>query len=76
MSDVPCLHDEANLRYMVDTETYKLMHSNEEEQTLHSDLSEATLQASDPPEGSFALMLPPTIRGFDFHNKKWSKLFH
>jgi hypothetical protein len=58
---------------MVDTETYKLMHSNEDEQASRSSLSEEALQAPDPPEGSFALMLPPTIKGFGFHNKKWSK---
>jgi hypothetical protein len=57
---------------MVDTETYKLMHSSDDEQISHSEISEETLKAANPPEGSFALMLPPTIRGFGFHNKKWS----
>jgi hypothetical protein len=57
---------------MVDIVTYKLMHSEEGEVTMKSEISEEEFKDSNPPEGSFALMLPATVKGFGFHNKKWS----
>lgn len=36
-------------------------------------LGEDEMERSTPPSGPFVLMLPPTIIGFRFHDKKWSK---
>ncbi|CAI9632725.1 unnamed protein product [Alternaria burnsii] len=64
----------ANLRYMVDTEAYKLMHSRDDDPITKSELSDAVLESDVPPGGPFTLMLPATIKGYGFHNKKWNVL--
>lgn len=60
-------------------ETFKALHGEEDEaqnqaDTLswRGDLSPEELQAEDPPPGNFVLLLPPTIKAFRFHDKKWS----
>lgn len=57
---------------MVDTEAYKLMHSRDDDPITKSELSDAVLESDVPPGGPFTLMLPATIKGYGFHNKKWS----
>lgn len=37
------------------------------------ELTEAELEKDQPPADPFALLLPPTIVGFRFHDKKWSQ---
>ena len=64
--------EKVNLRYMVDTATYKEMHDSDEDPIM-SELSDEQLQSDEPPDGDFVLLLPHTIRGYGFHNKKWSK---
>jgi hypothetical protein len=60
---------------MVDTTTYKLMHGNENEEPAADrvDLEEEIMRADSVPAEPFVLLLPATIRGYGFHNKKWSK---
>lgn len=57
---------------MVDTEAYKLMHEDEEPLQDRTELEEALMHGSELPEEPFALVLPATVRGYGFHNKKWS----
>ena len=60
---------------MVDDATYKLMHGERDEDENMGDrevLDEEAMQAEQAPEGPFLLLLPVTIRGYGFHNKKWS----
>jgi hypothetical protein len=49
------------------------MHSPEDDPTRQSELGEDVLGDDQIPEGSFALLLPATIHGYGFHNKKWSR---
>ncbi|RYN29650.1 hypothetical protein AA0115_g5269 [Alternaria tenuissima] len=63
-----------NLRYMVDMEAYRLMHGRDDELPRQSELTEDVLRNDEIPEGPFALLLPATIIGYGFHNKKWSVL--
>ncbi|RAR04553.1 P-loop containing nucleoside triphosphate hydrolase protein [Stemphylium lycopersici] len=64
----------ATLRYMVDADAYKMMHGGDDEPVTHNELSDAVMEKEGPPEGSFVLMLPPTISGFSFRSKKWNTL--
>jgi hypothetical protein len=60
---------------MVDDTTYKLMHGDRDEE-LDEDrevLDEESMHADELPAEPFVLLLPATIRGYGFHNKKWSK---
>lgn len=57
---------------MVDMATYNLMHNNDEPIPERAELDEEAMLAKDPPDDAFALLLPATIKGFGFHNKKWS----
>lgn len=60
---------------MIDTTTYKLMHGTEDEEPAADrvDLDEDTMRVDNVPAEPFVLLLPATIRGYGFHNKKWSK---
>jgi hypothetical protein len=64
---------------MVDTATYRLMHppESESESSFHTRLDESTMLDERLPDASryphFSLLLPPKIKGFGFHNKKWSQ---
>jgi hypothetical protein len=58
---------------MVDMATYKLMHSNEDDFTSRGELDESAMNSEELPKELFLAILPPTIRGFGFHNKKWSE---
>ena len=60
---------------MVDMETYKAMHDDEEEEVSPDrvELEDDRMNAEEPPAGPFTLLLPARIRGYGFHNKKWSK---
>ncbi|RYN81405.1 hypothetical protein AA0120_g10146 [Alternaria tenuissima] len=63
-----------NLRYMVDMEAYRLMHGRDDDPPRQSELTDVVLGNDEIPEGSFALILPATINGYGFHNKKWNVL--
>jgi hypothetical protein len=65
---------------MVDMNTYKLMHEEKDDDEEEAkapapreELSDAEMYADAPPAEPFALLLPPSIRGYGFHNKKWSR---
>ncbi|KAM6532569.1 hypothetical protein FSOLCH5_001993 [Fusarium solani] len=66
----------SNPRYMVDMATYRELHSKEEVQTAvaQDDLGEGVMSSSEPPDDPFVLLLPPRIRGFGLHDKKWRTL--
>lgn len=62
---------------MVDDVTYKLMHGEGDDEENMEDrelLDEGRMSTEEPPEDPFVLLLPATIRGYGFHNKKWSTL--
>ncbi|CAN9266537.1 unnamed protein product [Alternaria alternata] len=63
-----------NLRYMIDMKMYRSIHSPEDDPPRQSELTEDVLGDDEIPEGSFALLLPATINGYGFHNKKWNVL--
>lgn len=66
---------------MVDTATYRLMHPPESESESSSQmrLDESTMLDQRLPDNSryphFSLLLPSKIKGFGFHNKKWSQYY-
>lgn len=61
-------------RYMVDIDTYRRMHSDEElDPRNKDDLSEESMNAENPPDDPFLLLLPAKIQGYGFHDKKWRK---
>jgi hypothetical protein len=51
------------------------MHSDgdEDEKTWRYELDEAVMNSNEIPKEPFVLLLPATIKGFGFHNKKWSE---
>lgn len=61
---------------MIDTQTYKVMHEDEEDDNVsrRDELRAHEMRAERPPADPFVLLLPATLRGYGFHNKKWSKL--
>jgi hypothetical protein len=63
---------------MIDDTTYKLMHEDADDETADAreELDEDSTRADNPPAEPFVLLLPATIRGYGFHNKKWSKSLH
>jgi hypothetical protein len=61
---------------MVDATTYKLMHEDEEQADDREELDEDSMRTDDLPAEPFVLLLPATIPGYGFHNKKWSKYLH
>lgn len=56
---------------MVDIETYKQMHPESINSREESDV--INVDDEKLPEGNFLYVLPSTIRGYGFHDKKWSK---
>lgn len=62
---------------MIDTMTYRTLHKHDED-FVRGDLDGHAMLSDDPPEATqypyFVLLLPVEIKGFGFHNKKWSKL--
>ncbi|KAF1921738.1 hypothetical protein BDU57DRAFT_535360 [Ampelomyces quisqualis] len=63
----------AHLRYIDDTEMYNLMHGGEDASHGRTELTGDKMCALAPPTESFLLLLPATIRGHRFHNKKWKE---
>ncbi|CAO2651416.1 Nn.00g039860.m01.CDS01 [Neocucurbitaria sp. VM-36] len=62
-------------RYMIDIDTYRRMHSDEDLKAREKDdLSEETMNSDAPPEDDFVLLLPAKIQGYGFHDKKWRLL--
>jgi hypothetical protein len=57
---------------MIDMGTYRLMHGSEDIESTREELFESAMQADEPPEETFLLLLPALMKGFGFHDKKWS----
>ncbi|KAL3443418.1 P-loop containing nucleoside triphosphate hydrolase protein [Aspergillus insuetus] len=60
-------------RYMIDSKTYQHVHSTTD-LTGRDYLPEDTHAVETPPSVEFQLLLPATIPGFGFHDKKWINL--
>ena len=58
---------------MIDLATYRQMHSDEHHPPQRDELGPAAMDDDEPPGGPFTLLLPASILGFGFHDKKWSK---
>jgi hypothetical protein len=56
---------------MVDILTYEQIHPAG--QTPERQYGGPDVEDEEPPEDHFLLLLPATIRGFGFHDKKWRK---
>lgn len=65
---------------MVDTKFYQILHRFDGVATgsARTELDAHTMLDDNLPEAAkypyFVLLLPANIKGFGFHNKKWSKL--
>jgi hypothetical protein len=57
---------------MIDTQTYKMMHGDEDPTTSHATLADEEMRNNTILAKPFALFLPATVRSYGFHNKKWS----
>lgn len=58
---------------MIDMEAYKVMHVSEDDPGMRDELDDNAMQSRHPPAEPFELLLPGSIRGYGFHNKKWGK---
>ncbi|KAK4167517.1 P-loop containing nucleoside triphosphate hydrolase [Cladorrhinum sp. PSN259] len=67
-----------NGRYMVDVNAYRELHGDDGSEadilSFREYLAPELMDADEPPPGLFVQLLPPTIRGFGFHDKKWMML--
>jgi hypothetical protein len=66
---------------MVDLRTYQKMHHSSQH-LRHTDeflndqkLSQEDMDAEDPPEGNFILLLPQTVSGFNTQTKQWGEFY-
>ncbi|KGO38601.1 ATPase, AAA-type, core [Penicillium expansum] len=62
-------------RYMVDMATYRELHPEEHAPEEPEYLNNETMRAEEPPDDQFLLLLPITVHGFGFQDKKWRLLF-
>lgn len=60
---------------MIDLRAYNELHGEPDDVSEDGDEEPHTVlrEQDDPPPGPFLLLLPPTIKAFRFHDKKWSK---
>jgi hypothetical protein len=62
---------------MIDFNTYRQMHPSKSQQPLASDAEMreqgVDMGSDDLPSEPFCILLPPTILGYGFHDKKWSE---
>lgn len=56
---------------MIDLPTYGRMHPNTA--IVHDTESEGIELLETPPKDPFLFLLPASVRGYGFHDKKWSK---
>ncbi|KAF2020927.1 P-loop containing nucleoside triphosphate hydrolase protein [Aaosphaeria arxii CBS 175.79] len=59
-------------RFMIDMDTYRNLHPVNQETRDEED--EGIKKLKQPPNETFVLLLPSHIRGYGFHDKKWSLL--
>ncbi|KAL5334414.1 P-loop containing nucleoside triphosphate hydrolase protein [Aspergillus crustosus] len=58
-------------RYMLDAQTYHHLHTKTLDTAERIYLAEEKHNADSPSDADFQVLLPPTIQGFGFHDKKW-----
>jgi hypothetical protein len=65
--------EQRDIRFMIDINTYKKMHADAQIRgRLKDEIGPEAMAQDEPPSGSFALLLPPNIYGFNMQEKKWS----
>jgi hypothetical protein len=68
---------QTNPKYMIDFNTYRQMHPSKFTQPLASDAEMreqgVDMSSNDPPSEPFCILLPATMSGYGFHDKKWSE---
>lgn len=69
----------ANLRFMIDTVTYRKLHQRKElpvvdYNRMRNSLTEEEMKADEPPSEDFLFLLPPSILGFNMLEKRWINL--
>ncbi|KAF9883981.1 hypothetical protein FE257_002422 [Aspergillus nanangensis] len=64
----------SNPRYMIDMFTYREINDVSESPPQRDDLGQDAMNSDQPPEDPFLLLLPPSILGFGFHDRKWRTL--
>ncbi|KAI9876054.1 MAG: hypothetical protein M1830_007447 [Pleopsidium flavum] len=74
--DYNCAEKIVDVRFMIDTTTYKKMHPDAviSNFLLRDDLGPKVLEQDEPPDGDFVMLLPPNIFGFNMQEKKWVNL--
>jgi hypothetical protein len=65
-------------RYMIDTNTYKMLHPGafQNYQPPGAELDLASTALDEPPQGPFVFLLPTEIKGYNLRTKKWGKSNH
>lgn len=59
---------------MVDMDTYRSTQNIGDDMLEDGEFLDDVLESDEIPQGSLALLLPSTIIGYGFHNRKWGKL--
>lgn len=61
---------------MIDHSTYRQMHPQQAPPASPRDPNTSqeavNMDSEEPPTGVFCILLPPTMLGYGFHDKKWS----
>lgn len=67
------LYGQTDTRFMVDFATFNKMHPEKfpTSSRLRDDLGKNVTASEAPPDGSFILLLPANVRGFNMQEKKW-----
>lgn len=60
-------------RFMIDIHTYRQMHPKAMLPQQPDELGEDVWNSDEPPEGSFRLLLPSNVYGYNLQEKKWCK---
>jgi hypothetical protein len=56
---------------MVDMVTYRELHPEDHTPEQREYLEQENMEAEDPPDEDFLLLLPATVHGFGLQDKKW-----
>lgn len=61
---------------MVDMSAYRTLHADKipAPDPDRENLNSFAMAHEEPPDDPFVLLLPPSVKGFGFHDKKWSEL--
>lgn len=58
---------------MIDMVTYRELHPEEDALETREYISDEQMESDEPPAGDTLLVLPVTVHGFGFQDKKWRK---